>query len=338
MSLQNELEKIKQKKFAPVYVLKGTETYLIELFKKEIKKQALEEGEEDFNLIQFDMEETNLSLAIEEAETVPFFGDTKLIFLEKPIFLTSEKAKNDVEHDVNSLNRYLENPSPTTVLVIVAAYEKLDERKKVVKLLKKNATMVDVSSMPEKQVQPYIKAYIENEGFKIDREAFSKFTYLTDMKLSRMMNELNKLFLYCSETKQITLCDVDQLIPKSLEHNIFDLINFVTSNKKNEALTLFYDLLLQGEDAIKINAILISQFRLLLQIKLLQGINYQQSNMVDVLKIHPYRVKLGIEQVRTMKVSTLGAIFDELVENDYNIKTGQMDKNLLFELFLLKER
>ena len=63
---------------------------------------------------------------------------------------------------------------------------------------------------------------------------------------------------------------------------------------------------------------------------------YQQANIADTLKVHPYRVKLALQQVRRFELSRLERLYDELVENDYRMKTGQMDKELLFQLFILK--
>lgn len=37
-----------------------------------------------------------------------------------------------------------------------------------------------------------------------------------------------------------------------------------------------------------------------------------------------------------MSLGFLMNLYDELVENDYRMKTGQMDKELLFQLFILK--
>lgn len=338
MSLQDELSKIRKKEFRPIYTLLGTETFLIESFKKTIKKEVSQDEEDDFNIISFDMAEIEVGEVIHEAETVPFFGDHKIIFVENPYFLTAEKKKNELNHDLKALESYLVNPLDTSILIFVTNVEKMDERKKIVKLLKKESQIVDVAEMDEKKLVPYVKNYIENEGYTIDKPAFSELTFLTDMKLSRVMNELDKLFLYKFEEKHITKIDIQSLIPKSLEHNIFDLNQYVLKNQAAKSLTLYQDLLVSGEETIKIISILIGQIRLLLQVKLLLEMNYQQSNITDTLKIHPYRVKLAVQQSREMNLKILGGMLNELVDLDYKIKTGQLDKELGFELFLLKTR
>lgn len=337
MSFQTELAKIKEQKFDSIYVLLGKERYLTKQLKKQLIASGMNEEEQSFNLMTFDMKQDLLDNVMIEAQTIPFFGDRKIIFIQEPYFLTGEKNKADVDHNLNTLLDYLDEPSPSTILVFLAPYDKLDERKKIVKKLKKEATMIDVSNMDNRLAQQYVADTIKAEGYDISKEAFDEFIYLTNANLSQMMNELDKLFLAAIESKKISKEMVHQLIPRTLEHSIFDLLKHVLSGQKDTALSLYKELLLQGEEPIKINAILISQFRLLVQVKIMADRHYQQSNMIDVLKIHPYRIKLSLQEAKRFELKTLGAIFDYLVENDYKMKSGYMDANLLFELFLMKE-
>ena len=101
-------------------------------------------------------------------------------------------------------------------------------------------------------------------------------------------------------------------------------------------MRLYEDLVMQGEETIKINAILLSQLRLFLQTKFLVKIGYQQANIAETLKIHPYRVKLAMQEVRKFDEQLLVQLFDQLVEMDYQIKTGQIEKELSFQLFVLR--
>ncbi|WKB36891.1 DNA polymerase III subunit delta [Terrilactibacillus sp. S3-3] len=119
-----------QKPLAPVYLLYGTQSYLIQLLKKNIVAEALTKDERDFNLSRYDMLEVSVEAALEDAETLPFMGEKRVVILENPYFLTNEKPKTKVEHDLARFIHYLENPSQDTVLIIYALYEKLDKRKK----------------------------------------------------------------------------------------------------------------------------------------------------------------------------------------------------------------
>lgn len=336
VSLQEELKKVNAGDLAPVYLVLGTEQFLAYRFKQALYSQVVVTEDDELNAASFDMSDHPVGAAVDEANTIPFFGEKRLVSIEHPYFLTGEKKKTAIEHDVSDLVTYLEAPSESTVLVFYAPYEKLDERKKIVKLLKKVATIIDVTTMAEKDVRQYVQQSIKNEGYTMTPEAFELFIHLTDMDLSKIMSELTKLLLYSSDTKKITKPMIESLVPKTLEHNIFDMVNYVVNGQAEDALVLYRDLLLQGEETIKINAILIGQFRLLLQVKIMQGAGYQQSNMQDIIKIHPYRLKLAQQQARQFSEETLKEMFKGLVETDYGIKTGALDKELLFELFLLK--
>lgn len=99
---------------------------------------------------------------------------------------------------------------------------------------------------------------------------------------------------------------------------------------------MYHELLLQKEEPLKINAILIGQFRLLLQVKILFEKGYSQGNLASVLKIHPYRIKLAMQQIKHFSKQTLAQAYLGLEEIEVKIKTGQGQPELLFELFMLQ--
>lgn len=336
MSIQADLQKIRKEKLAPCYLVLGTEKFLQDQVRTEILKKIKIDGEDDLNFLSFDMENSSIDEVIAEAETLPFFGDQRLVFVENPYFLTGEKGTNSIDQNTDLLVNYLKEPLETTVLVIFAPYEKLDERKKVTKQLKKTAITIDVKQLDEKAVRQYLLNTLENSEIKMDRQAIDLFLRLTDLDLSKMMRELQKILLYGQEQEVITVKEIEQLVPKTLEHNLFDMTQYILSGRTEQALRLFQDLVTQGEETIKINAILLSQIRLFLQIKFLVKIGYQQANIAETLKIHPYRVKLAMQEVRKFDEQTLRRLFDELVEMDYEIKSGKIEKELSFQLFVLR--
>ncbi len=336
MSIQADLQKIRKDKLAPCYLVLGTEKFLQDQVRNEILKKIKIDGEDDLNFLSFDMENSSLDEVVAEAETLPFFGDQRLVFVENPYFLTGEKGTNSIDQNTDLLVNYLKKPLETTVLVIFAPYEKLDERKKVTKQLKKTALTIDVKQLDEKAVRQYLMNTLENSDITMDRRAIDLFLRLTDLDLSKMMRELQKILLYAQAQEVITVKEIEQLVPKTLEHNLFDMTQYILSGNTEQALRLFQDLVTQGEETIKINAILLSQIRLFLQTKFLMKIGYQQANIAETLKIHPYRVKLAMQEVRKFDEQILRRLFDELVEMDYEIKSGKVEKELSFQLFVLR--
>ncbi|MFV0557351.1 MAG: DNA polymerase III subunit delta [Enterococcus sp.] len=335
MNTQAAIQAIQTEQLKNIYLVFGTEKFLQEQIRQAFVKR-LKVTTDDLNFAHFDLEKDSFQTVLNEAEALPFFGDQRLIFVERPYFLTAEKKANLVEQDADGWLRYFQAPVESTILVIFAAYDKLDARKKVTKQLKKAAETIDVQPLDEQSVRRYLQQTMDNDGFAMKRGTFDLFLRLTDVNLSKAMQELQKIYLFAGEKKSITEQELTKLIPKTLEHDIFDFTADVLAGNVEDALKIYQDLLLQGEETIKINAILIGQVRLLLQTKLLMKQGYQQAKIAETIKVHPYRVKLAMQQVKNYPERILIELFDELVENDYLVKTGKMDKEFLFQLFVLK--
>jgi len=328
-------KQLKKNKIEPIYLLYGTESFLINETKQLLIQNVLSDEEIDFNLATYDLEETPVEVAIEDAETFPFMGEKRLVILQNPIFLTSEKQKGKaVEHNLARLEAYLAEPAPYSVLVFSAPYEKLDERKKITKELKRKATIVEAKRLNEHDLKAWIKERAAGNGVQIDDGAIELMLTLSGTNLSMLASEVDKISLYAGDASKVDVAMVDKLVARSLEQNIFVLIEKVVQRRIEEALRIYHDLLKQNEEPIKILALLAGQFRLLYQVKELSRKGYGQQQIAGVLKAHPYRVKLAAGQARHFSDEELAGIMKMIANADYQMKTGGMKKELLIEMIL----
>ena len=181
-------------------------------------------------------------------------------------------------------------------------------------------------------VQKKVKA----RGYQFDKGALKALVEKTNANLSRVMQELDKLFLYHLDDKIITVQSVDQVVSPSLESNVFSINDYILSGQSQAAIRAFNDLIQQKEEPIKIIAIMMNQFLLLLQVKILRTKGYQQGEIAKILKVHPYRVKLAIEKQEIFSKQSLSTAYRYLIESDHLIKTGKVTSQLQFELFALQ--
>ncbi|MBC1501122.1 DNA polymerase III subunit delta [Listeria weihenstephanensis] len=329
-----EWKKIEKKQFAPVYLIIGTEDYIINETKKRLVTGILDAEDTDFNYANFDLEETAIEQVVEEAETIPFFGDRRLIIASNPTFLTTEKTKSKIEHRTARLEDYLNEPVDYSILVFVARVEKLDERKKLTKLIKKQATIIDAKRPNEAELRKWLQGVTDANEFQMDNAATNRLIELTGGQLTTAMNELDKLMLYKLDERAIHTTDVESLVVRSLEQNIFLLLDKMIALDISGALSIYYDLLKQKEEPIKILALIASQFRLLTQIKLLEKQGFSQQQVAQKLKVHPFRVKVGARQAKSFSYQELTATLERLAQMDFEMKTGYGDKSQKLEWFL----
>lgn len=319
----------------PLYLIYGTETFLMNEWKDSIISNALTEEDTDFNLSQYDLEETPIELAIEDAETLPFLGEKKVVVLKNPVFLTSDKTKEKVEHNVKVLEKYLESPSPYSVMIFIANYEKLDERKKITKLLKKNAKVFEAKKLNDDELKNWIKEKVGKDSFAITDEAVELLISLVGPNLTMIFQEIEKLKLFLNEGT-IYPETVHNLVSKSLEQNVFTLVDFVVKKDIKKAIELYHELLKVNEDPIKLVAIIANQFRMIYQTKAYLQKGYSTQQIASYLKVHPFRIKLAAQQSKSFSHEELLTIMNDLADADYALKTGKGKREYILEMFLLK--
>lgn len=319
----------------PIYLLYGNERFLIE----EKRKTLIGHDIDDIDINIYDMTEFPIEMALEDAETLPFLSDRRIVIVKNPFFLTSENklaSQTEVEHDLKRLEQYLENPSSYATVIFEAPYAKLDERKKIVQLLKKSAQVIEANTLQQKEVY----AWIHNESRKLkiemDEDAVKQLYSLVGNDLQRLKNELEKLSLYAGEQRTVTKEAIDLLVARTLEDNIFVLVDHVVNKRMDEAFQTMLDLFDQKEEPIKIVALLARQFRIIAQVHALRNKGYTAKQMASYLKLHPFVIQKTMQQANKFSRSECHRMIQNLAEADYCMKTGKYDKHLLLEIILTK--
>ena len=305
-----------------VYLLYGTNDFAIQ---KEIEK--ITKDFDKMNISKHDLTEDDIKDVISDAETFSMFADNKVVIAENATIFTSSG-----NGDLEILENYLAHINPNTILIFTVNEEKVDERKKITKKIKKDYKLISFNQneTPNSLVRNLLNGYnitSSNINLLIDRVGTNPLI---------LENEVNKIKLY-KDDKTVTKEDILNLTTKRPEIDIFKLIDDIVMKNKDEALEIYNEMLKVNEEPLKIVILLASQFRLMYQAKELAKKGYSEKNISEVLKVHPYRVKLALQKGKKYKAETLLNYLSVLADIDIAIKTGKTDKNLALELFLLNE-
>jgi len=206
------------------YILYGeNETELEKFIDKIIKEENIE------NKVTYNYKECEIEDVLEECSYLDLFGSKKIVILNDCEFLTT---KSTLEN--KALENYIENPNENTTLIFKIIAEKLDERKKLVKLLKSKVTIKEFKPLDESNTTTYIKKYFENLEFEIDMNSVKEIEERLKSNTKVIDRELEKLYLYRINEKNISLDDVKNVITKYSENNIFELVEAVVKNDKQK--------------------------------------------------------------------------------------------------------
>jgi len=327
------MSRLKKKKVDPVYLIYGTEPYFVQNIKTGIE-QALYSSHDEADISVYDLEEVPVEAVVTDAETYPFFSDKKLVIANNPVFLKAGNDKLPFEHQISKLEQYLDSPAPYSVLVLVAPYEKLDERKKIVKLLKKTAAVAFCEPVKEQQFGQWIDRIAKENSITVEPAAHEIFESELAGNLHMLQNELMKMALYIGPEGVITKQLAEQLISRTANSTAIGLVDAVIAKDLNKAIRIYQDLEKMKEEPIALIGLLAFQFRTILRVKLMKAKGYSQQQMQKQLSIHPYVVKIAMTREKSFSVERLETIIKKLAEADARMKKGLMDKRLAFELLL----
>ena len=309
-----------------LYLLYGTENYLI---KREIDKILNANSIEKINVSEYNLEIDNFKDIIEDANTISLFADKKAIIVNNSYLFTGKSIKN--ENDPELFLDYFKNANPDSIIIFIVDSEKLDERKKIVKEIKKIGTVKDFNKKNDltdilKNMFEDYNISIQDIKFMIDR---------CGNNLDILSQEVNKIKIYKDEDKNVTKEDIINLTSKNIDIDIFGFVETIVNKNKNKALEIYKEMLINGEEPIKILVILANQFRIIYQAKELYKQGYSGNDIATMIGIHPYRIKLALEKARNYNSDTLLDYLEKLADLDYDIKIGNIESSLGLEMFIL---
>lgn len=312
-----------------IYLFYGLEQYLIDKAISTVKA-----NHSNGQVITHDLNQTNISILLEDASMISLFDDEKLIIGSNAEFLTGSNKKSDINHDVDALMKYIDNPHPKTILILTVVNEKIDKRKNIVKKLLNKAEVKDFKKLSDNEMLKYAQKIFESNNYKISYKGLSVLIDRVNNDLYLLNSECEKLMLYKMDTKTINESDVKEMVLKYNFDNIFELTDAIINKDIDTSLFLYHELIKRKEEPIKIIVLLANQFRLIYQVKGLFAKGFNELQIANDLGVHPYRVKLANQM--NFSNQELLKYLELLADLDENIKMGKIDKAIGFELFLLK--
>ena len=287
-----------------------------------LKKNNLDKD----NVIRYDLIDIPITDVINELNTYGLFSKRKVVIGENALFLTASKTKT-VEHNLESLEKYINNPSIDNILILIC--DKLDNKRKIVKLLKEKGTLIST----EVSMDNLIKNNLED--YSMDYKTINYFINYCSSDIEKILNELEKLKCFKLDDKKITIDDINKVVVKSLDDNVFDFINAVVSKNRLKAYEIYKELLYKGEEETKLIIMVADQIRLIYNCKCLVKDGMKQEEIATFLGVHPYKVKLAIASSFSYTKKELLSMLNRLYEIDKNIKTGKDTTKIGFQVFIL---
>jgi DNA polymerase III subunit delta len=244
MTYEKILSDLQNKSFHPVYFLAGEEPYFIDQISDFIEKHALSESEKSFNLLILYGKDSDAAAVTNAAKRFPMMANHQVVIVKE-----AQTMRN-----IEDLVFYIDNPQPTTILVINYKYKTPDKRKKLFLSLQKNAVYFESKKLYEDKIPSWIISYLESRKYSIDENSCMLLVEFLGNDLGKIANELNKLMITLPEgEKRINSLHIEKNVGISKDYNNFELnkalgqknvlkanriVNYFSKNQKDNPMVL----------------------------------------------------------------------------------------------------
>jgi DNA polymerase III subunit delta len=213
LTYEEILKSIKAKKFVPIYVLHGDESYFIDQISDLLEASVLPEAERGFNQTVLYGKDVDYLVLLDYLRRYPMMSQYQTVFLRE-----AQEMKT-----LSELVAYAENPMATTILVICHKHKKLDLRTKFGKTVAAKAVVFEAKKLYDNQIPDWITSTCSSKGLKIELPAASLMAEYLGTDLGKIAGEIEKLSLNLAKGTSITENHIQEFVGISKEYNVFEL-------------------------------------------------------------------------------------------------------------------
>ena len=315
---------IKRQEFKKVYLLYGEERYLIRQYRDKLKK-ALASPDDTMNFSSFEGDDINVKEIIDLAETLPFFAERRVIFIED-----SKLFKKGGDE----LGEYLPELPDTTYFVFVE--EEIDKRSKLFKAVGKCGNAIEFGKQTDETLMRWIGGRISREGKNITQTAYQSFIAKTGTDMQNIEKELEKLLCYTMDKSVIEPEDVEVITTEQISNKVFEMVDAIASHKQRHAMDLYYDLLALKEAPMRILFLITRQFQILLTVKVMGNQGFGNKEIATKAGCPEWAVRKYLGQAKAFSLDQIKQAISDGVSYEEAVKTGKMNDQMAVELFIVQ--
>ena len=319
----------------PAVLLLGGECFLRDSCRSRIIEKLVPEAARTWAISRFSAKNGETQAAMDQAQTLPMLSPQQVVFLEDAETIEKLGEKNRDE-TVKTIEEYLANPAPFTVLVMEASA--LDQRMRLAKLLSEKTVVVEVGA-GEDAAERIIAAVglartlAKEQGIDFAQGAAEDLAEFVSGDLLRLKTEVEKLATYAADRKLVRREDVTALVISEKTSTIWEVADLLATRQPKKALEFFDRLLREGEEPLQMLGAMAWMYRKLVEASEIRGAtNGWQA--ARTLGMRPEQAELAIQSSRKISKDRLLSGLRALQIADNRLKGGSEDARAVMEFLV----
>lgn len=301
---------------------------------KMVAKFKADRDPQGLNTIFVDMAKQDIGVLLEKIMAIPFLSEKKMVIIENLLVSKNKEAQKEI------LKKLEEKSFPKDTIILF--YEGVDQVKtKDAKNLFTRLTQEKYAQHFEELIGYKLEAWIahifKEQQVSATKPAISLLAKSCQHNMWGLSNILEQVICF-ADKKEVGIKQVKPFITEHADDNIFNLVDAIISKQSKPIYKMLQEQYVIGKDASYIIAMLIRQFKILIQMRDLFEREEQLSSavMAKRMGVHPFVAKKSLVLIKKTNLKSLKKSYSELLHIDEQIKTGQQDQKLLLDLFVAK--
>ncbi len=222
------MQHLHKKKFEPVYVIDGEETFYIDRITEFFEQEILTDAEKDFNLLTLYGKESNWVDVVNACRRFPMFAEKQVVILKDAAQMQT----------LNELVAYLEKPSPTTIFLLEHRFKKIDGRSKLATVAAKAGVAFTSEKIKDDALPAWIQHYGHDIDFQIGVSEAQLLAGFLGNDVQKIVNEIEKVRINVPNEKVLTGDLIQKYIGISRDYNIFEMPVAYTSGNWDKMIKM----------------------------------------------------------------------------------------------------
>lgn len=318
------LNEIKKGELNSVYFLHGSDSYFPDQL-QEAFINTIPEETRDFNLDVFYARETTLNQVLAAARSFPMMAERRMVIVRDFHHYFDPSRRDKSESNREDLTAYVQQPNPTTVLVIIDE-KGPDQKTKLGKALKESesAAIYKFEPVSEDNLPQWIEEWAKQTREKeFEPRASQLLAFHVGNNLLSLVAEIEKLCTYTRESV-ITPEDVKEVVGITREAGIFELSDALTAGDRSKVLAIAEQMIQQADNAtgeiFKTLGYLTVYFTNLWQMHRLLQKGVGDREVPKKIGMNPYFYKNLKPALKVYPAHRIPLIFEALLDADRSLK------------------
>jgi DNA polymerase III subunit delta len=314
----------------PVYLIAGEERFFRQQVLRAMRDAVVGPGGASLNEDQFVAGEVDARTVLAAARTLPMFGPRRLVVVrdlerwegkgdEDEGGEDKAETKGVVHKPLDQLAEYASAPSDRTTLLLLA--DKLDNRRRLVNLARKEGFLVVCASPPRAMLPGWVRERVREHGHSISARAADLLAELVGSDLCALSDSIERVELFVGKQAELSEEAVLTCVANMQPATVWDLVGAVGRRDAGAALAAL-ERVFESGGGPRLVGLLCWSTRQLIRFASARRAGLSADDAARQAGVPPFKIRELSDQLRQLPLERAERWLETLAQVDLDVKGG----------------